>query len=255
MTHAVGQRSGFQLGFTYSKTSPIAQDPAAGRLLRSDDPGDPGRHPAAACPRCSPTARSSGRTWPRRPVPARTELTLTGEDVTGYMDLLDLTGLPFPAMPPFARVALMMAKYAAFGVDPGADPSLRSRRPRTPTRSIATSRAPTSSTPTSSPRRPATSSTSRPARCPGPTRRTGGRRSASALLAAGADHRHGPRLEHRQHELLAPTATRPCCRTRIVKVAGFSVPVPVPDIGILKPPLGGAAADARPRPSCSRPSG
>src|SRR5262245_34377505 len=42
----------------------------------------------------------------------------TGEDVSKVMDMHDFSGLPFPAMPIEARVALLCAKYAAFGVIP-----------------------------------------------------------------------------------------------------------------------------------------
>jgi hypothetical protein len=45
-------------------------------------------------------------------------VTVTGEDVTKVMDMQDFSGLPFPAMPVEARVALLCAKYAAFGVIP-----------------------------------------------------------------------------------------------------------------------------------------
>jgi hypothetical protein len=45
-------------------------------------------------------------------------VTVTGEDVTKVMDMQDFSGLPFPAMPIEARVALLCAKYAMFGVIP-----------------------------------------------------------------------------------------------------------------------------------------
>jgi hypothetical protein len=45
-------------------------------------------------------------------------VTVTGEDLTKVMDMQDFSGLPFPAMPIEARVALLCAKYAAFGVTP-----------------------------------------------------------------------------------------------------------------------------------------
>ena len=45
-------------------------------------------------------------------------LTITGEDLTKVMDMQDFSGLPFPAMPIEARVALLCAKYAAFGIVP-----------------------------------------------------------------------------------------------------------------------------------------
>lgn len=45
-------------------------------------------------------------------------LTVIGEDVSRVMDMQDFSGLPFPAMPVEARVALLCAKYAPFGVIP-----------------------------------------------------------------------------------------------------------------------------------------
>jgi len=51
-------------------------------------------------------------------------LTVTGEDLTRVMDMQDFSGLPYPAMPIEARVALICAKYAAFGVIPLPIPAL-----------------------------------------------------------------------------------------------------------------------------------
>jgi hypothetical protein len=51
-------------------------------------------------------------------------ITVTGEDLTKVMDLLDSSGLPYPAMPIEARVALICAKYAAFGIIPLPVPAL-----------------------------------------------------------------------------------------------------------------------------------
>jgi len=45
-------------------------------------------------------------------------VTVTGDDLTKVMDMLDFSGLPFPAMPIEARVALICAKYAVFGLIP-----------------------------------------------------------------------------------------------------------------------------------------
>jgi len=45
-------------------------------------------------------------------------ITVTGEDLTKVMDMFDFSGLPYPAMPVPARVALICAKYAAFGIIP-----------------------------------------------------------------------------------------------------------------------------------------
>lgn len=45
-------------------------------------------------------------------------VTVTGEDLTKVMDFQDFSGLPFPALPIEARVALLCAKYAPFGLIP-----------------------------------------------------------------------------------------------------------------------------------------
>lgn len=50
----------------------------------------------------------------------QSNLTVTGLDLTELMqkNLLDLSGLPYPGMPAEARVALIIAKYAMFGMIP-----------------------------------------------------------------------------------------------------------------------------------------
>lgn len=45
-------------------------------------------------------------------------ITVTGEDLTKMMDMIDFSGLPYPAMPIEARVAVICAKYAPFGLIP-----------------------------------------------------------------------------------------------------------------------------------------
>lgn len=51
-------------------------------------------------------------------------LTITGKDLTVLMDQSDWSGFPFPACPPEARVAMLLAKYALFGVVPLIVPSI-----------------------------------------------------------------------------------------------------------------------------------
>lgn len=51
-------------------------------------------------------------------------LTLTGKDLTALMDQSNWSGFPFPACPAEARVALVLAKYALFGVVPLVVPSV-----------------------------------------------------------------------------------------------------------------------------------
>jgi hypothetical protein len=51
-------------------------------------------------------------------------LTVKGQDITAAMDFLDFSGFPFPALPAEARVAILLAKYAMFGVIPMVIPSI-----------------------------------------------------------------------------------------------------------------------------------
>ncbi len=56
--------------------------------------------------------------------PSTSSLSVTGEDLTKVLDYIDLSGTPYPAMPPFARVNLMIAKYAFLGIIPKVIPSV-----------------------------------------------------------------------------------------------------------------------------------
>jgi hypothetical protein len=56
--------------------------------------------------------------------PGQSRLTITGEDLTVAMDKQDMSGLPYPAMPPAARVALIVARYGLYGMLPIIIPSL-----------------------------------------------------------------------------------------------------------------------------------
>jgi hypothetical protein len=51
-------------------------------------------------------------------------LTITGEDLTALMNQSNWSGFPFPACPAEARVAILLAKYAVFGVVPLIIPSV-----------------------------------------------------------------------------------------------------------------------------------
>src|SRR3954462_565268 len=55
--------------------------------------------------------------------PGKTVLTVTGIDLTALMDFIDLTGIPYPALPNFLIVELCLAKYALLGVLPIAIPN------------------------------------------------------------------------------------------------------------------------------------
>jgi len=51
-------------------------------------------------------------------------LVITGEDLTALMNQQDFSGFPFPAMPAEGRVALLLLKYAIFGIIPLIVPSI-----------------------------------------------------------------------------------------------------------------------------------
>jgi hypothetical protein len=122
ITSAAGQRSGFQITFLAGKNSPILQqllpmaffDPPARVILiltmngRSTTVMDGiiTRHDLAP----------SGE-------PGQTSLTLTGLDVSQIMDLVDASGFPWYAMPAEAQVALILARYTAWGFIPIIIPS------------------------------------------------------------------------------------------------------------------------------------
>ncbi|MCW4460951.1 hypothetical protein OK349_04475 [Sphingomonas sp. BT-65] len=56
--------------------------------------------------------------------PGTTRLTVTGEDLSRVLDYIELPDLRYPAMPDFARVALIVAKYAFLGIIPKVIPSI-----------------------------------------------------------------------------------------------------------------------------------
>ncbi|WP_046113793.1 hypothetical protein [Aquincola tertiaricarbonis] len=56
--------------------------------------------------------------------PGKTQLTVTGLDVSQMMDLIDFSGFPWPALTVEGRVALMIAKYAMYGIVPLVVPSV-----------------------------------------------------------------------------------------------------------------------------------
>jgi hypothetical protein len=51
-------------------------------------------------------------------------LVVRGKDLSALMDVVEIPGFPFPAMPPSARVLVVLAKYAALGVVPLVIPSI-----------------------------------------------------------------------------------------------------------------------------------
>ena len=123
VTTASGQKSGFQLSFTVSKRSPIMKT-----LLPIGAFDPPSRVILTVTFRGSPTVIMDGVITRHELAPSnepgQSKLTITGEDVSRMMDLIDFSGFPWAAMPAEARVALMVAKYAMYGIVPLVMPSV-----------------------------------------------------------------------------------------------------------------------------------
>ena len=234
VTHAVGARSGFQLSLTYSKTSPIARS-----LLPSGFFDPLVRVVLTATVRGVATVLADGPIK-RQDVTATTHpgqhrLVVTGEDVSGYMDLVDLTGFPFPAMPPFARVALMLAKYAPLGVVPVTVPA-----PFAATENPVEGYHHQQGTDLAYATKLATEAGYDFHVTPGPLPGTNTAywgppvRVGQVQPALSIDLDHASNIDSMSFSADGNAAVLPYAH---VKVGGFSVPVPVPDIGVLKPPL------------------
>lgn len=56
--------------------------------------------------------------------PGKSTLTITGEDLSVLMDLVEMPFMRYPAMPIITRVYAILAKYAAFGIAPVALPPI-----------------------------------------------------------------------------------------------------------------------------------
>jgi len=234
VTHAVGTRSGFQITLQYSKTSPIATtlmpsgffDPLIRVILVATLRGTPMVLSDGPIKRADLTASNK---------PGENRLVLTGEDISGYMDVVDLTGLPYPAMPPFARVDLMLAKYAAFGVVPMTIPA-PFQSVASPTDSYSHQDGTDYEYATALAKDAGYEFYITPGPVPGaniaywgPQVRVGAMQPALTI-----DMDHASNIDSMSFTADGNAAVLPFAH---VKVGNFSVPVPVPDFGLLKPPL------------------
>lgn len=121
VTQATGQRSGFQLVFALSKRSILQNtllpagyfDPLNRVVLLATLNGLPHVLADGAITRqdVAPSSR-----------PAESRLTVTGEDVAHYMNLVELNGLPYPGMTEYVQVLTVLARYAWLGLIPAAVP-------------------------------------------------------------------------------------------------------------------------------------
>jgi hypothetical protein len=117
-----GQASGFQLTFAVSKASPIE------RVLLPAGAFDPRtRVVIVVVPNGVPQVLMDGIVTRQEVAPSSepgaSTLTLTGEDVSLVMDLKEERTC-YPGMPAEARVAAICSKYALYGIVPAPVPSL-----------------------------------------------------------------------------------------------------------------------------------
>lgn len=116
--------SGFQLSFTLNNRSPLHTL----FLLGGGSPVPLMRVIVVATLNGTPNVLIDGVVTNQQVVPGsdagHSTLVITGEDLTAAMNLIDFSGVPYPAMPAEARVALILAKYAMFGIVPMIIPSV-----------------------------------------------------------------------------------------------------------------------------------
>jgi hypothetical protein len=124
VTAGARSQSGFQLAFNLGKNSPLetlfllaggAMPPLLRVVLVATVNGTPEVLIDGVVTRTDIKPGESG---------GPSTLNVTGVDLTAVMDWIDFDGFPFPAMPPEARVAIMIAKYAMFGIIPLVIPSV-----------------------------------------------------------------------------------------------------------------------------------
>lgn len=120
---AAGEPSGFQLTFAFSNDSPLTT-----LLLLLGEVGPFIRTVIVVTVNGTPHVIMDGVVVQHQVTPnvetGQAILTVTGSDLMAVMAYIDFTGIPYPAMPREARVALIIAKYAAFGMIPLVIPSL-----------------------------------------------------------------------------------------------------------------------------------
>jgi hypothetical protein len=123
VTQTAGNRNGFQLQFSTAKLGRVATDFAPSGFL------DPLTRvqivvTLAGTPSILMDGLVSRQDAAPSSEPGAGTLTLTGEDISLSLDLVDLSGLPYPAMPIEAQVALNLIPLAAFGGIPEIIPSV-----------------------------------------------------------------------------------------------------------------------------------
>jgi hypothetical protein len=122
VSSTVGSQSGFQLKFTLGKSSLVQQLLVSGFF----DPRT--RVIIAVTVNGSMDVLMDGIITKQDVAPdsaaGKSTLSITGLDLTALMDFIDFTGIPYPALPMFVIVEIILAKYAVLGVIPVAIPPI-----------------------------------------------------------------------------------------------------------------------------------
>jgi hypothetical protein len=122
VTSTVGGQSGFQLKFHLGKGSPLvsllqsgAFDPRTRVIIAVTVNGTTDVLMDGIITKHDVTSSNDA---------GKSTLTVTGLDLTALMDFIDFTGIPYPALPMFVIVEIILAKYAVLGVIPLAIPPI-----------------------------------------------------------------------------------------------------------------------------------
>lgn len=122
VTHSSGSPSGFQMQFAFRSSSELNTIFLIAPALSSTVATPPLRVLLIVTINGIPTPLFDGIMTNVQVEPGDNGspgiISVTGDDLTRIMDNQAFDGLPFPAMPIAARVALICAKYAAFGIVP-----------------------------------------------------------------------------------------------------------------------------------------
>jgi len=123
VTTQVGEPSGFQLTFAFSSKSPLNT-----LLLLLGQVGPFIRTIILVNLNGKQHVLMDGMITKHQVTPnvqtGQSVLTVNGIDLTALMGYIDFSGIPYPAMPAEARVALVIAKYAFLGMIPVVIPSV-----------------------------------------------------------------------------------------------------------------------------------
>jgi hypothetical protein len=122
VTSAVGSQSGFQLKFTLGKNSVVQQKLQSGFF-------NPRQRVIIAVTVNGQTEVLMDGIITKQDISpdiaaGKSTLTITGLDLTALMDFIDFTGIPYPALPMFVIVEIILAKYVVLGVIPVAIPPI-----------------------------------------------------------------------------------------------------------------------------------